>query len=208
MPNWVYTSLEVTGPSEELSKFIAGIKKGKKDEYTDTRYLEIISSYIPCPTELYEVTSPLKEEQKDIAAIMLENYGAENWYNWQHDNWGVKWGDCNTFMELDEKTTKFRFETAWGTAEKAFLKISSMFPNLVFLFHYEEEAGFFCGAEVMSNGEMDYSEMFSPSEYEGKVDWDSMEGTEEYNDWVNTLRSDIDEKADIVVGLLQTKGKV
>ena len=47
MPNWVYTSLEVTGPSEELSKFIAGIKKGKKDEYTDTRYLEIISSYIP-----------------------------------------------------------------------------------------------------------------------------------------------------------------
>ena len=60
----------------------------------------------------------------------------------------------------------------------------------------------------MSNGEMDYSEMFSPSEYEGKVDWDSMEGTEEYNDWVDTMRSGIDVKADIVVGLLQAKGKV
>ena len=208
MPNWVYTSLEVTGPSEELSKFIAGIKKGKKDEYTDTRYLEIISSYIPCPTELYEVTSPLKEEQKDIAAVMLENYGAENWYNWQHDNWGVKWGDCNTFMELDEKATNFRFETAWGTADVAFLKISEMFPNLIFLFSYEEEAGFFCGAEVMHKGEKVFSEMFSPSEYEGEVDWDSMEGTEKYNEWVYTLRSDIDKKADIVVELLQAKGKV
>ena len=208
MPNWVYTSLEVTGPSEELSKFIAGIKKGKKDEYTDTRYLEIISSYIPCPTELYEVTSPLKEEQKEFAAIMLENYGSANWYDWQHDNWGVKWGDCNTFIdEQDEASVKFRFETPWGTAEKAFLKISSMFPELIFLFSYEEEAGFFCGAEVMSKGEMDFSEMFSPSEYEGEVDWDSMEGTEKYDEWVYTLRSDIDTKADTVVGLL-TKAKV
>jgi hypothetical protein len=35
-----------------------------------------------------------------------------------------------------------------------------------------------------------------------------MEGTEKYTEWVYTLRSDIDEKADIVVGLLQAKGKV
>jgi hypothetical protein len=59
----------------------------------------------------------------------------------------------------------------------------------------------------MSKGEMDFSEMFSPSEYDGEVDWDSMEGTEKYNEWVYTLRSDIDEKADTVVRLL-TKAKV
>lgn len=201
MPNWVQTSLEITGPKSELDRF-ASMVKTEDVEYkwteTTVKEMKLIDSFIPCPAELYEVQSPVREEQAELAQQMMEKHGATDWYSWQYDNWGVKWGDSDT--ELDDSYEKglfYRFQTPWGTADTAFLKISAMFPELRFQFFYDEEAGFFCGCHVMKNGEIVFEEMFSPAaDYNEDVDWDNEESQRKYEDWRNSHIFRIEERAD------------
>lgn len=187
MPNWVQTSLEITGPKSELDRFASMLKTKEVEHWngSTTKELRLIESFLPCPEELYEVKSPVREEQAELAQQMMDKYGATDWYSWQYDNWGVKWGDSET--ELDDSYEKglfYRFQTPWGTADVAFLKISAMFPELRFQFFYDEEAGFFCGCHVMKNGEIVFEEMFSPAaDYNEDVDWDNEESQRKYEEW-------------------------
>lgn len=196
MPNWVQTSLEITGPQEELDRFASMVKVEEvEDTWLSRRTgekhtrleMKIIESFLPCPEELYEVKSPVREEQNELAQQMLEKYGATDWYTWQYENWGVKWGDSQT--EIDDSYTTglfYRFQTPWGSADAAFTKISAMFPELRFQFFYDEEAGFFVGCQVMKNGEIVFDEMFSPAaDYNEEVDWDNDESMRKYEDWKN-----------------------
>lgn len=183
MPNWVSTTLTVKGSEEEVKRFADGIK--------DNRILE---SYFPCPQELRDtVSGSVGEEKADEHRKQMESniakYGHKDWYDWQYETWGVKWGDCDTDiinpigMSDDSWELQVKYQTPWGSADAGFLKVSAMFPTLLFIFDYDEEAGFFAGTQVMQDGASVFESMYEPCSYEGEVDYDNEESLCKYEDW-------------------------
>jgi hypothetical protein len=183
MPNWVSTTLTVRGSEEEIKRFKDGIK--------DSRILE---SYVPCPTELHEtvagsVGTDKAEEHRKQQESNIAKYGHKDWYDWAYDNWGTKWGDCDT--DISEPMAfsdgswevQARYMTAWGPADAGFLKVSAMFPTLLFTFDYDEEAGFFAGTQAMHNGASVFESMYEPCSYEGELDYDDYESIDKYEAW-------------------------
>jgi hypothetical protein len=183
MPNWVSTTLTVRGSEEEIKRFKDGIKDSK-----------ILESYVPCPTELHEtvagyVGDDKAEEHRKQQESNIAKYGHKDWYDWAYDNWGTKWGDCDT--DISEPMVfsdgswevQARYMTAWGPADAGFLKVSAMFPTLLFTFDYDEEAGFFAGTQAMHNGASVFESMYEPCSYEGEVDYDDYESIDKYEAW-------------------------
>jgi hypothetical protein len=76
-----------------------------------------------------------------------------------------------------------RYMTAWGPADAGFLKVSAMFPTLLFTFDYDEEAGFFAGTQAMHNGASVFESMYEPCSYEGEIDYDDYESIDKYEAW-------------------------
>jgi hypothetical protein len=183
MPNWVSTSLRVKGSETELRRFIDGIKDS-----------QILESYIPCPQELRDtVSGSVGEEKADEHRKQMESniakYGHKDWYDWQYETWGTKWGDCSTdldkALQIPEGSWELQvnYQTAWGPAEAGFLKVSTMFPTLLFVFDYDEEAGFFAGIQAMQDGASVFESMYEPCSYEGEVDYDNEESIYKYEAW-------------------------
>lgn len=183
MPNWVSTTLTVRGSEEEIKRFKDGIKDSK-----------ILESYVPCPTELHETVAGYvgdnkAEEHRKQQESNIAKYGHKDWYDWAYDNWGTKWADCDT--EISEPMAfsdgswevQARYMTAWGPADAGFLKVSAMFPTLLFTFDYDEEAGFFAGTQAMHNGASVFESMYEPCSYEGELDYNDYESIDKYEAW-------------------------
>jgi len=212
MPNWSSTNFTIRGSEEDVRSFRKGVQQIGDD-------LSIIKSYLPCPQPLYDATSMSAFDvipehwsksvadgtwtQEDYdnrvaenARLLvqqkenLEKYGYKDWWDWQIDNWGVKWGDCDTEIfdpihtgHEDVWCTQGYFQTPWGTATNAWKNISKQFPKCSFEFHSEEEAGFFTGTEVIVNGEVVYENYYEPCNYSEEIDWDDEKSVEKYEDW-------------------------
>lgn len=152
MPNWVYNSMNVSGEKTAVEQFIADMSKpiltfksdpdnkwghldGQWEEYSD-----VVFSF-------WNIITPTD----------LEHYFTkENWYNWNVDNWGVKW-DAKleeravdqlevTTYESGTTAVSYHFETAWGAPNEIFVALAEKYPHLEFDIEWEEEQGF--GAEV------------------------------------------------------------
>jgi hypothetical protein len=216
--------MTITGSEEECKRFINSIPVEEVEvdvydysttypyEKTGTRIdkrISILQSFLPCPTELFDVTSPVREEQAELAKQMMDKYGSTDWYSWQYENWGVKWGDCHSMLEDEDVDNNgnyvvtYAFDTPWGTATQAFLKISAMFPTLRFDFFHDEEAGFFQGCEVMKNGELVFEEFFAPCEYDVEApDYSDDEAysawSDKYDKWRMEQQMNIDAMVDKV----------
>lgn len=184
MPNWVSTTLAVRGSEEEVKRFADGIKDSK-----------ILESYVSCPIELRDtVSGSVSEDKADAHRQQQESniakYGYKDWYDWSYDTWGTKWGDCNTNISNPLKLgdgsweVLIHYQTAWGPADTGFLKVSAMFPTLLFTFDYDEEAGFFAGTQAMQDGATVFESMYEPCSYEGEIDWDNEESMDKYEAWI------------------------
>jgi hypothetical protein len=80
-------------------------------------------------------------------------------YDWEHQNWGVKWGDCSTSVqEVSDTHMSIYFETAWGPAHEFWEKVSADYPTLTIIMDYTEEMNQFAGEAVFTNGVMELSE--------------------------------------------------
>lgn len=135
MPNWCYSTLEMTIKSSDL-KNLERVKENGG----------ICATYAPMPEELKEGQSPVKivtkkeyEAQKIFNAEisddeewrkkkgitqkmhdeLVEKHGCADWYTWQNRHWGVKWGD--RIREIEHKdignglcVVTMRWETPWG----------------------------------------------------------------------------------------------
>jgi hypothetical protein len=183
MPNWVSTTLTVKGSQTEVQRFVEGVKDSK-----------ILESYVPCPTELHAtvagyVGDDKAEEHRKQQESNIAKYGHKDWWDWQYDNWGTKWGDCDTDIQpfyvnnSGSWEVQARFMTPWGPADAGFLKVSAMFPTLLFTFDYDEEAGFFAGTQAMRDGASVFESMYEPCSYEGEVDYDDYESIDKYEAW-------------------------
>lgn len=214
MPNWCSTVIEIVGPEDEIKKFYGSLKVTTNED--GMKDIRIVESFIPVPEEL-KITSTIAFEeipekwaewvkdgtwtQEEYDKRVSENtellekqreniakYGCKDWYEWQYNTWGTKWGDCHTDLVEPFQTDRGwvvtgRFETPWGPADKAFDHISTLFPNCMFMFEFDEEAGFFAGEVIIKNGELIFDEMYEPCDYPEDIDWDDEGSMEKFYEW-------------------------
>ena len=121
---------------------------------------EFMQQFFPCPEELIKAVkgySSDPKEQAEINAVLNANsakHGYPTWYEWSLANWGVKWDVAvsddekypDTYMEGptangENLVVYYNFNTPWGIAQEALLKLSSQYPTLLFTLSYEEETG-------------------------------------------------------------------
>jgi hypothetical protein len=186
MPNHVYAQITV---SEKYRKKLEEIAKVGLCRY-----------YRPMPEELVNTSSPARvvsqeeydkqmEKNKtddfksypltiDRQKMLLDLYGADNWYDWSHKNWGTKWG-C---YDNDYSHGTYGFTTAWGPVSG---DIMDMFLNDVptFNYHYEEEQGWGAEFEIVDGEDIRTLEWDTP-------DWEETDHDDIYfleNDYQNSI---------------------
>lgn len=170
MPNHVYSQLRIEASPNTIQSLIELVKDDKATLSAD--------KIIPMPTELREVTSPVrivseeeyaawKAKPKDpnawsstgpitarLQAEYLRRFGADDWYTWANKNWGTKWGfyDASDW-DVGDIAATISFQTAWAPATPVIEKLASLFPEATITYSFADEGGNFVGNEVYRNGE-------------------------------------------------------
>lgn len=155
MPNWCSNHLEITGDKETIARFRSAVSL----DVDGVQRYSILPSLFPVPKELTDTVSGFFSDPEEQAKMQqkyednVAKYGYKDWYDWQYDNWGTKWGDCDTELVDDTETSlSFMFESAWGAPDKGIEAISIMFPSLAFILSYEETGMGFVGASAFKAG--------------------------------------------------------
>lgn len=182
MPNWCSNNLTISGPDTDLDTILTKITVTELG-----RDALIFNTLFPMPELLEGTTSPTpdspephpnwaillaegtitQEWHDELVAKNIKAYedgqkayqsiGYFNWYDWQYQNWGVKWGDSNTRFTSDPSDSddiRLMFDTPWGPPIKGITKISEQFPNCTFTISFSEEGMEFMGAARIINGEI------------------------------------------------------
>lgn len=174
MPNWVYNSLEITHP--EVDK-VNALEKHIKDQFD-------AGNNNP---DFFDFLRP-NPDGKD----------AENWYDWNCENWGCKW-DAGDLRDLDRdgNTLTFSFNTAWTNPVHLFQFLAEEkweFRNV-----YTEEGDQFFGVHTHKND--DNSESIPNGRrnlrrFKDNLEEDNQEVYEEFADYIDELIERLDEEAE------------
>jgi hypothetical protein len=127
MPNWTYNYTTISGDSTDIQKLIDDTASD-----IDRNKLELTKVY-PIPDAFDDLhqghrtidgeSCNLWREKDDVATPvpemekieLLEKYGTYKSIDWQYNNWGTKWGDCQTqVLDNDGNKLLIKFESAWG----------------------------------------------------------------------------------------------
>jgi len=131
MPNWCDNTLTITGPEDQIREFRDRARNLHPGEITDLCFNKIIRR-------------PPEED--------------DNWYNWNRENWGVKW-DVTAHLEIyGDRHIEYQFDSAWSPPIKFCEKASELFPDLTFKIWFEETGCWFSGEKYYKNGECVYEE--------------------------------------------------
>lgn len=91
-------------------------------------------------------------------AQLKEKFGATDWYEWTHANWGTKWDACesrrNDEPEEGETRASYVFDTAWCPPEAMIHFLAAKWPTLEFILTYYEEGCAFGGVMEWAHGEL------------------------------------------------------
>lgn len=91
-------------------------------------------------------------------AQLKEKFGATNWYEWNHANWGTKWDACearrNDDAQEGETCASYMFDTAWCPPEAMIHFLAAKWPTLAFTLTFYEEGCAFGGAMEWADGEL------------------------------------------------------
>jgi hypothetical protein len=231
MPNHVTNILTITGEEAEVQKCLAEIKTEIEG---NVRFIDF-NTFIPIPKELEGTTSPTKilsqeEYDKQEARIahnelteiekqwgvsrgitqamsdeFMEEFDADNWYDWQVSNWGTKW---NAYDQIfNESSNTITFDTAWSTPQEAMYHLSTKYPSLTFKVEYaDEDLGFNVGGYIMFEGEIEdcnYPEGGSEEAYEMAM---TIKGDQDYY-LEQYLSEDADEGSNFTNALIKLAHK-
>jgi hypothetical protein len=133
MPNHVTNRLCITGPQKDRDAFQATFKlPGYHEDHVKGEFS--FHQTVPMPSDVFRGNLGWKEEV---------NYpGVKNWYGWSMENWGTKWANYNTKKpEINPKSIKIQFDTAWSPPTKWLEAVSKMFPTLKFCDKWKDEGG-------------------------------------------------------------------
>ena len=124
MPNWTDNQATIIGKTADVEKLIADITN------EDGTYA--LTNVYPTPTELENIHQGSRnfdgvrhdawyEDEDGVRPLLdmfklelVEKYGTYKSIDWQYNNWGTKWGDCQTTIKWDGEVLYVGFESAWG----------------------------------------------------------------------------------------------
>lgn len=162
MPNWCSNNLKVRGNYKQVSEFVESVRDAESGLFR-------LAKLVPCPQELRDTKSGWFSDEAEQSALEaqqaknVKKYGYKDWYDWEYANWGTKWGDCETSMTSEEvvkaeddeySNCEFVFDSAWGSPVELIIRISALYPKLMFGVTYEETGMMFAGCYVAQDGEL------------------------------------------------------
>jgi hypothetical protein len=88
---------------------------------------------------------PLENNTPEKCQALIKEFGTDNWYDWNLQNWGTKWD-----IEVDDyfvSDTRFecQFDTAWTPPTQFLHLLHEKFPNLELRLTYLLEGSEDCG---------------------------------------------------------------
>ena len=169
MPNWCMNELTVTGPTEEIKRFVysnLGLpahyppvysKDGKViiDSPVATTPYFCFNAQVPTPKEVLEIGY----DGHDKISRFNQKYAYHghtifpiDGYHWNIANWGTKWdiySDKITPKDMGWQAGAEKiflgFDTAWSPPTAWLKAIAELFPIFSFKLHYEEPGCYFAG---------------------------------------------------------------
>ena len=205
MPNWCSNQLYITGDRVAIADFIKKVTNTPEQTEKRRQKYDILQNLYPTPQELTDTVSGFygndTEKQAELEAKQAQNrikYGAKDWYDWNCNNWGTKWGDDDTDLVGAEgdKQIHFYFNTAWAPPLEGIAHISTMFPTLEFALAYDEMGMGFYGLATFDDGcYIDNSYEISEVEGYDKIDFDNDDAYEEIQDLLASKMDELKEVA-------------
>jgi len=162
MPNWCYNYMTVKGTKRELAKFVNDITvadvKVEGDNPPRVTVEYDMNKLVPLdPRASKEVKTTIADgTEKVFTAFSTESDGFDGFMD-AVVTWGSKWGACNVEIDdpaLDGKTLSMRYESAWSPCDALVIKISAMYPKLIFGTVSTEESSAFVAWSAFHNGEV------------------------------------------------------
>lgn len=160
MPNWCNNRVTLTGPKEEIDRFLIQAKKPYSYvefdgwDLKESKKVPVMEhkvepdafsfqNFVPMPDTLH-IPSPVPTEGP-LAAIAKDNrkkYGFESWYDWACSYWGTKWDAGETDVNrINNRIVELTFDTAWGPPGPVIEAIHEQFPKLSIKLSWHEEGG-------------------------------------------------------------------
>ena len=163
----------VFGTGKDL-QYVVDKKTGMKRELSVDEYFQTKDN----KNVDYDLVK-LTEEQINT---LKEEYGAADWYDWNCNNYGTKWGDVRTECPLNEREKLvFTFDSAWSNSAVLASRIANDYKCDVLLNHYSIEnweQGYYKFDNSGSLVESHYEILKDPEEIFGK-EGDGMSTSEE-----------------------------
>lgn len=132
MPNWCKNNLRIIDNGEKVLEVLELIKDDK-GEMT-------FSKIAPLPKELEDTTSPVQDDvPKEERERLKKKYGADNWYDWQIQNWGCKWDASESAFYKNGEYWMVSFQTPWGPPIEFIQTLSKKFNKMTFELQYADE---------------------------------------------------------------------
>lgn len=172
MPNWCWNELHITGPEEQIARFLSRVKV---DEDNSEVEYEIIPRLIPLPTE---ATKEIVNSDGSKTTIFTDDG-----YDTAVKLWGTKWADVHTELVSSEpQYLLFEFDSAWSPPIAGIIRVSELFPELRFVLNYYESGMTFRGQSTITKGR-EISESFDG---EWCIDYATMESANLTEDEMET----------------------
>ena len=165
MPNWCDNEFYIEGPDEAILDLINQLEENARYRKDET-YFSFTDTFMPRPKIFSDRVAPEREESYAKQAII--ETGHKDWYDWANDdnNWGTKWGDCDTDFWVSEEKIGGTYQTAWSPLSIPFWeKVSECYPTLRIAIGYREEGMAFEGAYSFYNGECVYDHSADSAPY-------------------------------------------
>jgi hypothetical protein len=94
---------------------------------------------------------------------LQKKYGADNWYDWQIKNWGIKWDVYDVKLAFHVFCSNVKgyvrhaplrlwFQTAWCPTVPAIEQLSRRYPRLHFMHTWCEQGSLLVGRVIYENG--------------------------------------------------------
>jgi hypothetical protein len=169
MPNWVYNTLTIQGPKEQVDfikdKLNTPYTKSHDNWNPETREMEVVEYTYSNPVFAFHniynhieagISDDVYIKQPDYTLPIEEamQFKGSHWYDFNVREWGTKWDvavdNDNKYpdtelleykSEGEDNWVVYRFDTAWSPPAPAMEKLSALVPNCVVTLEFEEEQG-------------------------------------------------------------------
>ncbi len=145
MPNWCEDTLRITGSATERRRFL--LRAGATLDF---------NKWKPYPEEYRLADEAAHEWEKQNPGFNWSDRPIDGFnqggYEWCCENWGTKWNVESSRFDVQQRSVKCVFDTAWSPPLPVVQAMSQEFPTLKFVLTYSEKSSLGTGRWEFVNG--------------------------------------------------------